>query len=188
MWTPEQENKSFSQKNDISHTTSHVATKSKSSHEVKPGCMGDAWCFFLFIPGWHESTYLRNTNYMFNTNKKAKICIHKDKTTSCISKRSNQRIYIYIIIWGAVNVFYICLDLSSMKLNGYRFFWACRFTVCSTIRHHPWLSSCGEMHYKGCSRRHNMQCRPACHQVFVALPASSRRQQAMVKKYDWMLR
>lgn len=58
MWTQEQENKSLSLNNDI-YTTFHVATKSKPSPEVKPECMGDAWCFFIFILGWHVSKYAK---------------------------------------------------------------------------------------------------------------------------------
>lgn len=60
MWTQEQEhNNPLSLNNDIYTTYFHVATKSKSSPEVKPECMGDAWCFFLFILGWHVSKYAK---------------------------------------------------------------------------------------------------------------------------------
>ncbi len=66
-----------------------------------------------------------------------------------------------------------------------------RFPVLGIIRHHPQLSSRGSMNaIQGLLRetcQHYLKamckCRPACHQMFVAMLASSHQQQIMEKIY-----
>ena len=127
-------------------------------HMATNNCIKKGICMFgipwLYFCGWCCDARRQQLSFLLHVTKLYDMLISTYETLSkCI-----------IFAWNAI-------EILSFFFGGWGPY---RFTASGTSLHHPYLSSCERQKpYRVCSYRHTRQCRPACHQMIVALLAGS---------------